>query len=156
MNPPDEPRRPYEVGHGKPPKHRRFKPGQSGNPGGRQRGSQNLKTLIARIFTTEIETTGTGRKRKVPIVEALILSQVQLALRGNARAIDSLLDRAERYEASTPAPEGDIATEDAGILTRFLAAQGPAEGPTVHPPGVSGTAAAQEPLRGEGQEGGDV
>ena len=30
---------PYEVGYGKPPKATRFKPGQSGNPGGRPKGS---------------------------------------------------------------------------------------------------------------------
>ena len=30
---------PYEVGYGKPPKATRFKPGKSGNPGGRPKGS---------------------------------------------------------------------------------------------------------------------
>ena len=31
----------YEVGYAKPPKQHRFKPGQSGNPAGRPRGSRN-------------------------------------------------------------------------------------------------------------------
>jgi hypothetical protein len=30
----------FAVGRGKPPSHYRFKPGQSGNPGGRKRGSR--------------------------------------------------------------------------------------------------------------------
>ena len=30
-----------EVGYGKPPKHSQFKPGQSGNPQGRPKGSRN-------------------------------------------------------------------------------------------------------------------
>lgn len=32
-------RKPYQVGHGKPPEATRFKPGQSGNPKGRPKGS---------------------------------------------------------------------------------------------------------------------
>ncbi len=34
----------YEVGYGKPPKHSRFPPGQSGNPKGRRKGSRGLKS----------------------------------------------------------------------------------------------------------------
>jgi hypothetical protein len=35
----------YEVGHGKPPKHSQFKPGQSGNPKGTTLAAQVLKTI---------------------------------------------------------------------------------------------------------------
>ena len=31
----------YEVGYGKPPKSRQWKPGQSGNPKGRPKGARN-------------------------------------------------------------------------------------------------------------------
>ena len=34
----------YEVGYRKPPKHTQFKEGQSGNPAGRPKGTNNLKT----------------------------------------------------------------------------------------------------------------
>jgi len=37
----------YEVGYGKPPKHTRFQPGQSGNPKGRDKGKKGLKTDLA-------------------------------------------------------------------------------------------------------------
>ena len=33
-----------EVGYGRPPRHSRFKKGQSGNPKGRVNGTKNLKT----------------------------------------------------------------------------------------------------------------
>ncbi|WP_342353589.1 DUF5681 domain-containing protein [Acuticoccus sediminis] len=36
-----------QVGRGKPPKHSQCKPGQSGNPGGRTKGSKNDKTTTA-------------------------------------------------------------------------------------------------------------
>lgn len=35
---------PAAHGYGKPPKHTRFPPGQSGNPRGRKKGSRGLKT----------------------------------------------------------------------------------------------------------------
>ena len=35
---------PYKVGYGKPPREHQFKPKQSGNPGGRKKGSRGLKT----------------------------------------------------------------------------------------------------------------
>jgi hypothetical protein len=38
----------YAVGHKRPPLHTRFKPGQSGNPTGRAKGTKNLKTLSTR------------------------------------------------------------------------------------------------------------
>lgn len=42
---PDKPER-YEVGYGKPPSATRFKPGQSGNPHGRPKGSKNIQPPI--------------------------------------------------------------------------------------------------------------
>ena len=44
----------YLVGYRKPPVHTRFQPGQSGNPSGRAKGSQNFKTLLNRILKEEI------------------------------------------------------------------------------------------------------
>jgi Family of unknown function (DUF5681) len=44
----------YKVGFRRPPLHTRFKPGVSGNPSGRRKGSQNLKTLFHKILNEEI------------------------------------------------------------------------------------------------------
>jgi len=46
----------YEVGYGRPPVHARFRPGQSGNPKGRPKGSRNKRTAMAeQIFDTVAE-----------------------------------------------------------------------------------------------------
>ena len=42
----------FEVGRGKPPAHTRFKPGQSGNPGGKRKGD-SLTRRIAAILARE-------------------------------------------------------------------------------------------------------
>ena len=44
----------YEVGYSKPPKHSRFKPGQSGNPKGRAKGTPNLKTDLSQELAERI------------------------------------------------------------------------------------------------------
>jgi hypothetical protein len=42
------------IGYGSPPVHSRFKKGQSGNPSGRAKGSQNLKTIFNKVLDEEI------------------------------------------------------------------------------------------------------
>jgi hypothetical protein len=110
----------YEVGWGKPPRSRQFKPGQSGNPGGRRKGSLNLKTVMKAVLESEIELTENGRKRKVPLIEAIILRQAQDALRGQPRAIDSLLDRYERHAGHEPGLSDELPEEDLALLERVL------------------------------------
>ena len=51
---------PYEnsdgVGYGKPPSEHTWKPGQSGNPKGRPKGSKNKSTILREIFQRKIES----------------------------------------------------------------------------------------------------
>ncbi|WP_262269562.1 DUF5681 domain-containing protein [Microvirga yunnanensis] len=110
----------YEVGRGKPPRSSQFKPGQSGNPGGRKKGSLNLKTVMTAVLESEIELTENGRKRKVPLLEAIILRQAQEALRGQPRAIDSLLDRYERHAGPEVERPDELPEEDVALLERAL------------------------------------
>ncbi len=39
----------YKVGYKRPPVHSRFKPGQSGNPGGRPKGRQSMSRILERL-----------------------------------------------------------------------------------------------------------
>ena len=110
----------YPVGRGKPPSHSRFKPGQSGNPGGRKKGSRNMKSVLEDILLEEIEMTENGRKRTVSMLEALIKRAVQEGLRGDLRAIKDLLDRYERHVGSEPEVEEELPEDDTAILQRFM------------------------------------
>lgn len=54
-----------KVGYGRPPKHSRFKPGQSGNPRGRARGTRGLKTDLE----AELKSKHTIQINKQPITD---------------------------------------------------------------------------------------
>ena len=110
----------YEVGRGKPPRSSQFKPGQSGNPGGRKKGSRNFRTIVLEVLDSEIELTEGGRTRRVPMIEALMLRQVQEGLRGHLRAIDSLIDRYERYASQEVEQADELPEEDLALLKQAM------------------------------------
>lgn len=81
----------YEVGYGKPPKHSQFKPKQSGNPGGRKKGSRGLKTDLA----AELEAKHTIQINKKPVTgsrQKLMLRTLAIrAASGDLKAAQALL-----------------------------------------------------------------
>ncbi len=76
----------YEVGYGKPPKHTRFKPGQSGNPSGRPKGTKNLKTDLVEELGEKIMIREGERSRNVSKQRALVKSMLNRGIKGDARA----------------------------------------------------------------------
>lgn len=110
----------YEIGRGKPPKHSCFQKGRSGNPGGRKKNVPNLKTVINAVMTGWVEVSENGRTRKISVVEAILLRQVQEALRGQARAAESLLDRFERCAGADESSEPELPEDDLALLDRVL------------------------------------
>ena len=85
-------KRGYEVGYGKPPRHTRFRKGQSGNPRGRPRGSKNLKTLLSEALNEPVIVTEEGGRRKITKREAIITQLVNRSASADFRAIKILLD----------------------------------------------------------------
>ena len=85
----------YEVGYGKPPVHSRFKPGQSGNPKGRPKGSKNkrpglqeerMKDIILDEAYRGITVRDGDRNVTMPMVQAVIRSMAVNAAKGQHRA----------------------------------------------------------------------
>ena len=87
---------PTKVGYGCPPVHSRFKPGQSGNPSGRAKGSQNLKTIFNRVLDEEISLREGSEVRKVSKAEALVRGMIVGALKGDQRNLAMLFRLAEQ------------------------------------------------------------
>ena len=78
----------YEVGYGKPPKHTRWKAGESGNRTKQhRRRPKNTVTLIDELFLSSIDVTIDGERRKIPILEAIMMQLLKLELSGNRRAL---------------------------------------------------------------------
>jgi len=55
----------YEVGYRNPPKATRFRPGRSGNPWGRPKGSRNSGTLLQRALDETVAVPDGGTERRM-------------------------------------------------------------------------------------------
>ena len=89
-----------------------FKPGQSGNPNGRPPGRLNSKTILNKYLhlVVEMKNPYTQQMEKIPISDAVGLSLISQALKGNVQAIKEIFDRTEgksnqRVELANPDDE---------------------------------------------------
>lgn len=86
----------YKVGFCRPPLHTRFRPGQSGNPSGRVKGSKNLKTLFHQILNEQIPLVDGTQSKSVTKAEALMRRLIIGALKGDGRSLTTLMRIAEQ------------------------------------------------------------
>jgi hypothetical protein len=91
----------FEVGYARPPRHSRFVKGQSGNPRGRPRGAENIKTLLNEALNELVVVTDHGGRRKVSKRKAFITQIVNSGAKGNFRAVPILLAMLRDFEADT-------------------------------------------------------
>lgn len=112
----------YDVGYGKPPKKSRFKPGQSGNPRGRPKGTRNLKTDLEEELKETITVSESGRSKRLSKQRALVKAMVAKALKGDARSTALLLGLIDKLISPDDPNAGDasLRPEDAKIIEAFL------------------------------------
>ena len=75
-----------EVGYGKPPRHTRFKKGQSGNPSGRPKGRIGYKARLPKLLGEKVTVNINGNPRKISKFDAAMLQQINKAAKGDATA----------------------------------------------------------------------
>jgi hypothetical protein len=120
---PDQ-KRDYEVGYGKPPRHTRFKKGQSGNPQGRPKGSKNLPTLLTEALNEPVVVAENGRRRKITMRQAIIKQLVKRSATADLRAMKILLDMVRDLErqAEPASPEtAEFSEADEKVLEQLRA-----------------------------------
>lgn len=114
----------YEVGYGRPPVETRFKPGRSGNPRGRKKGSRNVSTLVQEALEELVVVQVNGRRRKVTKLQAAFIQQANKAAAGDPKAVKLMLDvlngatvrEAGERPATTATSPGDRRKQDQLIL----------------------------------------
>jgi hypothetical protein len=126
-----ESKKDYPVGYRKPPRHSQFRPGTSGNPKGRKRGSLNLKTDLESELKESIRIREGEREFSVSKQRAMIKALLAKALKGDARAASLLIGLIAKHIESELASDTSkpLASDDLKILEAYVArhAKGAAE-----------------------------
>ena len=101
-------RQSYEVGYAKPPASTRFKPGQSGNPRGRPRGSRNkppqaandsLRDIIRAEANRLVKVNEGNKQISISITTAVVRSIAVNAAKGQPRSQKLFTDLLAKTEA---------------------------------------------------------
>ena len=122
----------YEVGYKQPPKHSRFKPGQSGCPdGGREtkrrkkleaeqkrlreqkQKVESLAELVARVARETVAVSINGARVDIPAAEVLVRKIIRDALKEDAddrsvRQCQNMLSKAGMFEAPSTDQGGGL------------------------------------------------
>jgi len=94
-----------------------FKPGQSGNPKGRKKGSMNVKTRIQYwIESSDKIKTPDGQEQQVALLDSMILGLIKRARGGDAYAFEILMNRLEGRVADRVILSGD---QDAPLINEM-------------------------------------
>ena len=116
---------------GGPPRHSRFRPGQSGNPKGRVRRQRNLRTILEQMLGEDMQIRQGDRVRRMPCLEALVRTTLAKAFKGDPKAFASLgfLMRQSGYGEDRDEPTAaDLLNCDAkSIIADFLERSIPTE-----------------------------
>ena len=115
---PDDNERDYEVGYGKPPRHTRFRKGQSGNPRGRPKESKNLATLLREALNEPVIVAENGGRRRITMREAIIKQLVKRSATADLRATKILLDLVRDIEGRSEEGQREPESEPGSAETR--------------------------------------
>ena len=107
-------------GFGDPSEHSQFKKGESGNPKGRPKGSKNFSTDVKEALQTPVRVNSGGRSGTVSTQEATLMRLREKALKGDARALDRMIELARTYNDEETAEAADkLSQTDAEVMKAY-------------------------------------
>jgi Family of unknown function (DUF5681) len=111
------------VGFKRPPKHTRFRPGQSGNPHGRPAGVRNLKSDLLDELREETTIRENGREQRVSKQRAFVKALVAAAIGGDMRATSTLVSFCARSLGGQSDDEAGAApaASDLDLIENYVA-----------------------------------
>ena len=101
----------HNVGRGKPPRGAQFKPGKSGNPKGRPKGSKNFGTLIFEL-ANELVPAKDGTMTRA---EMMLRDLIDAALDGSPKQVLSVVQMMQEMDRADE-PEGLSAQKRSTML----------------------------------------
>ena len=113
----------YPVGYGKPPRHTRFKKGESGNPKGRPKGTLNISTVVSREARKEVIVNENGRRIVMTKLEVAAMQVINKAASGDLKAfqqVSDVLREAEEQAREGTAPNAALSDVDQKVVLGWL------------------------------------
>jgi hypothetical protein len=106
------------VGYCRPPKHSRFKKGQSGNPKGRPRAVDytGWENPLQKYLLEPMTVTVKNKKKKVPVVDLLIMNAIRRALEGCTKHLKLLIDGSGGLKALIQEQERQMNEADRAVI----------------------------------------
>lgn len=116
------PKEKYSVGFRKPPKHSRFRKGQSGNPKGRRKGVRNFNTELEEALKAPVTLREHGQEKRISVKAGLIKAALAKAMNGDVRMVAFISNWARELESNDEeANDNDeISPEDKELVDQFL------------------------------------
>lgn len=148
----------YKVGPGRPPKHTRWKKGQSGNPKGAKRKKPpihpDLRALFLRSFNRKAKMTDSDRERLVTMFDAGMQQLAVQFAKGDRYARRDTFMILEKFGPEflkpSTAPDGTLPADRQAILDAYVERQtqgknSSASSPAIAPPELLDDDAPDEP-----------
>jgi hypothetical protein len=109
----------YRVGNKRPPRHTQFKPGVSGNPKGRRKGSVNLRTRVQQGLRKTVVVSKNGRPTRMVVADVISNRLLESSMKGDLKSIQYVVrsdEDATATEAANQIEARDIDLPDRDSL----------------------------------------
>ena len=108
-------RKDYDVGYRKPPKHKQFQPGQSGNRKGRPKVEKTIQDVLIESLNKAQVVKDHGKTKSMTKKEVIVNVLITESMKANTRAIQLLFKLAQDSNAWNK-----LSKEDRSMIIKFV------------------------------------